>query len=234
MIQKYFQRTQTPHHIGEHIRRKRLVGIAQGFLRVIVYLDHQSIRTGRRQGSLLGTIDRTVTSLGARLLADWLAAPLTDVPAIDARLDAVAELVADASLTAGLRDALRHIHDVQRLLARATTGRASPRDLRHLGRTLACLPKVKAKLTGRTSALLQQLESRLDLCADVRGPLDEALVDDCPLVTRDGGFIRPGYRAELDELRELSAGGKKWMAQYQAAESRRTGGPAGATRISLL
>jgi DNA mismatch repair protein MutS len=182
-----------------------------------------TIRTGHREGSLLGTIDRTVTSLGARMLADWLAAPLVDVAAIDARLDAVAELVHDASLTGNLRDALRHIHDVERLLARVTTGRASPRDLAHLGRTLACLPKVKAKLTGRTSALLQQLESRLDLCADVRGPLELALVDDCPLTTRDGGFVRPGYRAELDELRELSAGGKKWMAQYQAAESKRTG-----------
>jgi DNA mismatch repair protein MutS len=182
-----------------------------------------TIRSGRREGSLLCTIDRTVTSLGARLLADWLAAPLTDAAAIDARLDAVAELVADASLTGQLRDALRHIHDVQRLLARVTTGRASPRDLAHLGRTLACLPKVKAKLTGRTSVLLQQLESRLDLCADIRGPMELALVDDCPLVARDGGFIRPGYRAELDELRELSAGGKKWMAQYQAAESKRTG-----------
>ena len=182
-----------------------------------------TIRTGRREGSLLATIDRTVTSLGARLLADWLAAPLTDVAAIDARLDGVAELVADASLAGSLRDALRNTHDVQRLLARVTTGRASPRDLAHLGRTLACLPKVKAKLTGRTSTLLQQLEARLDLCADVRGPLEQALVDDCPLVTRDGGFIRPGYRAELDELRELSAGGKKWMAEYQAAESERTG-----------
>ncbi len=106
-----------------------------------------------------------------------------------------------------------------------TTGRASPRDLSFVGRTLAILPKVKAKLTARSSALLQQLEQRLDLCADVRGPLELALVDDCPLVARDGGFIRDGYRADLDELRDLMAGGKQWMAEYQAAECRRTGIP---------
>ena len=106
-----------------------------------------------------------------------------------------------------------------------TTGRASPRDLSFVGRTLACLPKVKAKLTGRASALLQQLEARLDLCADVRGPLEPALVDDCPLTARDGGFIRAGYRADLDELRELMAGGKQWIAKYQAAECERTGIP---------
>ncbi len=185
----------------------------------------ETIRDGRREGSLLGVMDRTVTSLGARLLADWLAAPLVDVVAIDARLDAVAELVADASLTAGLRDALAETYDVQRLLARVTTGRASPRNLSFVGRTLSVLPKVKAKLTGRKSELVQQLDERLDLCAEVRGPLELALVDECPLVARDGGFIRTGYRGELDELRELTAGGKQWMAEYQAAECERTGIP---------
>jgi DNA mismatch repair protein MutS len=182
-----------------------------------------TIRDGRREGSLLGTIDRTVTGLGARLLADWLAGPLIEVDAINARLDAVAELVADAALSGQIRECLRQIYDIQRLLARVTTGRASPRDLAFVGRTLACLPKVKAKLTGRTSKLLQELEQRLDLCADIRGPLETALVDDCPLTSRDGGFIRSGYRADLDELRELMAGGKQWMAQYQAAECQRTG-----------
>jgi DNA mismatch repair protein MutS len=182
-----------------------------------------TICDGRREGSLIGTLDRTVTGLGARMLTDWMAAPLTDVAAIDARLDAVGELVSDAGLTAEIRECLRQIYDIQRLVARVTTGRASPRDLSFVGRTLACLPKVKAKLTGRTGRLLQELERRLDLCADVRGPLEQALVDDCPLTSREGGFIRAGYRAELDELRELMAGGKQWMAEYQAAECKRTG-----------
>ena len=182
-----------------------------------------TIRDGRRDGSLLGTLDRTVTCLGARLLADWLAAPLTNVAEINARLDAVAELVADAATANQLRESLRQIYDIQRLLARVTTGRASPRDLAYLGRTLAFLPKIKAKLTGRASALLCQLEARIDLCADVRGPLEQALLDDCPLTARDGGFIRAGYRADVDELRELMAGGKQWMAEYQAAECQRIG-----------
>lgn len=182
-----------------------------------------TIRDGRRDGSLLGTLDRTVTSLGARLLADWLAAPLTNVAHINARLDAVAELVADAGTSNQLRESLRQIYDIQRLLARVTTGRASPRDLAYVGATLACLPKIKAKLTGRANALLCELEGRIDLCGDVRGPLEKALVDDCPLVTRDGGFVRAGYRTDVDELRELMAGGKQWMAEYQAAECERTG-----------
>jgi DNA mismatch repair protein MutS len=185
--------------------------------------DHPAGGARRRDGSLLGTLDRTVTSLGARLLADWLAAPLTNVAHINARLDAVAELVADAGTSIQLRESLRQIYDIQRLLARVTTGRAAPRDLAHVGATLACLPKIKAKLTGRASALLGELECRIDLCADVRGPLEKALVDDCPLTARDGGFVRAGYRAHVDELRELMAGGKQWMAEYQAAECQRTG-----------
>jgi DNA mismatch repair protein MutS len=184
-----------------------------------------TIQGGRREGSLLGKLDRTVTCLGARLLADWLSAPLVDVEAINARLDAVGELVADAVVTSQLREALRETYDIQRLLARVTTGRASPRDLAFVSQTLSCLPKVKAKLTGRTSRLLEQIEERLDLCADVRGPLEKALADSCPLTAREGGFIRPGYRADLDELRELMAGGKQWMAEYQAAEAKRTGIP---------
>jgi DNA mismatch repair protein MutS len=182
-----------------------------------------TLRDGKREGSLLGVLDRTVTSLGARLLADWLASPLIDVTAINARIDAVDELVNNATVTSQLRETLREIYDIQRLLSRVTTGRASPRDLAFVGRTLACLPKVKAKLTGRTGTLLQDIETRLDLCADIRGPLEQALVDECPLTARDGNFIRDGYRADIDELRQLRAGGKQWMAEYQATECQRTG-----------
>src|SRR3954471_6870030 len=182
-----------------------------------------TLRDGKREGSLLGVLDRTVTCLGARMLADWLTAPLTNVAAINARIDAVEELVNNPALVKEVRDCLRQIYDIQRLLSRVITGRASPRDLAFVGKTLACLPKVKAKLTSRSSELLQAIEQRLDLCADIRGPLEAALIDDCPLSARDGNFIRDGYRSEIDQLRELRAGGKKWMAEYQAAECQRTG-----------
>jgi len=183
----------------------------------------RTIRDGRREGSLLAVLDRSVTAMGSRLLADWIAAPLTDPKAIDQRLDAVAELVDQPALTEDLRQTLRRVYDVERLLARVTTGRASPRDLSFLGRTLRCLPPLKAKLTARASRLLNRLESEIDLCVDLRARLDAALVDDCPLSSRDGGLIREGYHAELDSLRQLRSGGKQWIAGYQAEETRRTG-----------
>ena len=183
----------------------------------------QTLRDGRRETAMLGVIDRTVTGMGARLLADWLCHPLTDVAAIDARLDAVGELVQHTPTTTAIRLELTSIYDLERLLARVTTGRASPRDLSFVGRTLAVLPKIKAKLTGRASPKLVDLEGRIELCGEVRGRLEQALVENCPLNTREGGFIRAGCHPPLDELRELMVGGKQWMARYQAAECERTG-----------
>ncbi|MEQ8848484.1 DNA mismatch repair protein MutS [Botrimarina sp.] len=176
----------------------------------------QTLRDGRREGALLGVIDRTVTGAGARRLADWLRRPLTRVDAIRRRQEAVEELVGDPSLAATLREELRGVYDLQRLVARATTGRASPRDLASIGRTLGVLPKVKARLAARRSERLGQLQSRVDLCGELREALAAALADDCPLSPREGGFIRQGYSADLDECRELMAGGKQWMAAYQA------------------
>ena len=176
----------------------------------------RTMREGRRDGSLLAVLDRTVTAMGSRMLAEWVASPLTGCEAINERLDSVEELIADSALRRDLREQLREVYDIERLLARVTTGRCSPRDLRFIGRTLASLPKIKAKLTARKSKLLQTLEVELDLCPDVRSKVEKALVDDCPLTCRDGGFIQDGFNAELDELRQLAVGGKQWIAQYQA------------------
>ena len=106
----------------------------------------RTIRDGRREGSLLWVLDRTQTAMGSRLLAEWVSNPLTDVAAIDARLDAVAELAGQPALCGDLHESLRRVYDVERLLARVTTGRCSPRDLSFLGRTLKSLPAIKAKL----------------------------------------------------------------------------------------
>jgi DNA mismatch repair protein MutS len=183
----------------------------------------RTLRSGSREGSLLAAIDKTCTPMGGRLLADWLASPLTNQAAIEARLDAVGELAHESALRDDIREQLRSVYDLQRLLARIATGRASPRDLSFVGRTLAALPKLKAKLTARNSGLLNELEKQIDLCPEIRAQLESALLDDCPLQPKDGGLIRGGYHADLDKLRDLGAGGKQWIAKYQADEAARTG-----------
>ncbi len=183
----------------------------------------RTLRTNSRAGSLLGAVDETVTPMGSRLLADWIANPLTDLEAINARLDAVAELAEETALRRELRESLRGIYDLQRLLARVTTHRAGPRDLQMIGTTLAALPKLKARLTARSSSLLNELEQSLDLCGELRAKLETSLAEDCPVNAKDGGFVKQGYHADLDSLRDLAAGGKQWIAQYQAREIERTG-----------
>jgi len=185
----------------------------------------RTLREGRREGSLLDVIDETVSPMGARLLAEWLSNPLTEISQINARLDAVEEFSRDVVLCREIRAELSRVYDLQRLTARVATLRASPRDLGCLARTLQLLPELKSRLSGRQAGLLQQLEADLDLCADVRTDVEANLVDDPPLVTTDGGMIQDGFHARLDELRELARGGKAWIASYQAAESERTGIP---------
>jgi len=185
----------------------------------------RTLRDGRREGALLGVLDQTVTAMGSRLLSDWVANPLCDLAAIQSRLDAVEELVGNQSLCDGLREDLRRVYDVQRLLARVTTGRASPRDLSFLGRTLARLPAIKARLTSCRCELLRTLDSAIDPCPKLCETLSAALADECPLSSRDGGLVRDGFNHDLDALRELAHGGKQWIARYQAQETQRTGIP---------
>ncbi len=180
-------------------------------------------RDGRRDGSLLDVLDDAVTPMGARLLADWLSNPLTDPAAINRRLDTVEELSRDPLLCQGVREQLKEAYDLERLSSRIATRRASPRDLGALARTLALLPKLKAQLAGRGSDLLQTLETRLDLCPEIRADIEATLIDEPPLAATEGNVIRPGVSAPLDELRDLARGGKQWIAQYQAREIERTG-----------
>ena len=185
----------------------------------------RTMREGRREGSLLSVLDETATPMGARMLAEWLSNPLTDPVAIGRRLDAVEELMRDAKLGRELQELLKQAYDMQRLCARVATMRASARDLVSLGRTLALLPRVKARLAGRLTNLLQTLESRLELCGEIRSQIETTLVDEPPLSTSDGGMVRDGFHPGLDELRDLARGGKRWIAEYQAQEITRTGIP---------
>jgi DNA mismatch repair protein MutS len=183
----------------------------------------RTLRDNLREGSLLSVIDRTVTPMGARLLHDSLLAPLNDRPAIEARLDAVEELLHDHPLRGQLRELLDATPDLQRLTTRASTARATPKDLAAVGRALRLLPKFKAKLAGRRAPLLGELEARLELCPDLRDLLDRAIVDNPPYSVKEPGIIRDGYSPELDEARKMAREGKDWIARYQAQEITRTG-----------
>jgi DNA mismatch repair protein MutS len=183
----------------------------------------RTLRDGKREGSLLGVIDQTLTPMGARLLSDWLAAPLIRPEAIGERLEAVSLFIRDSGLRDDLREALGLAYDLERLAARVGTGRASPRDLVGLARTLALLPRIKARIAARGTKRIAELEAALELCPEVRSSIEAALVDNPPNALKEGGLIRSGYHAELDELRDIARGGKSWIVKYQSEQVRRTG-----------
>ena len=185
----------------------------------------ETLRERRREHSLLWVLDRTQTAMGGRLLRRWINFPLAEAEAIRARLDAVEELVTRRELREELARHLADTSDVERIVGRIATGRASPRDLLGLGRTLAALPAVKARLAARESDLLNRIEAGLDLLGDVREIVDAAIADDAPLRLTDGGVIKPAYNEELDRLRDVGSSGARWLAEFQAAEVRRTGIP---------
>jgi DNA mismatch repair protein MutS len=185
----------------------------------------RTLREGKREGSLLSVIDCSATPMGARLLSEWLTSPLTSAELINDRLDAVEELFQQSALRGDLRNLLGQSYDLERLAARVGTGRATPRDLAALARTLAILPKVKARLTARSSQRLNQLEAAIELCPEIRAEIEAAIVDDPPLAVKEGGLIRDGYHAGLDELRDNAKGGKSWIASFQGEQIRRTGIP---------
>jgi DNA mismatch repair protein MutS len=180
-----------------------------------------------RRGSLLSVIDRTATGAGCRLLADYLAAPLTEPAAIRARLDAVQCFVERADVREQLRDRLRHCPDIERALTRLSLGRGGPRDLAALRDALGETASLRRMLTAPglvpLPALVAEAEQRLGEHGALVERLTRALASELPLFTRDGGFIADAYSFELDQFRELRDQSRRTIAALQARYAEDTG-----------
>jgi DNA mismatch repair protein MutS len=184
----------------------------------------ESLRGGTSEGTLLAVLDRTVTPMGARLLRQWLLAPLVERAAIEARLDAVEALVSEASARDALRTGLDGVRDLERLGGKAAAGRATPRELASLGASLARLPDVeRATRTLSAAGAIASLMTRWDACAELATQVLDTLVERPPLQLGEEATIAPGVDPELDELRALRDGGKDAIARIQAEERARTG-----------
>ncbi|HXD74395.1 MAG TPA: DNA mismatch repair protein MutS, partial [Vicinamibacterales bacterium] len=178
---------------------------------------------GGREGSLLDELDRTMTSIGSRLLRSWLLRPLVSIEPIRDRLDAVEELAFRATERAKFRDTVKAVQDLERLLARAALGTAGPRDLVGLKQSLAVLPRVRTVLSELQAPLLKSLLAEIDDLVDVRDEIERTLIDEPPALARDGGFTRDGRDGEIDDLRRISRSGKQVIAEMEEAERARTG-----------
>ena len=178
---------------------------------------------GRRTGSLLGELDLTDTAMGGRLLRAWLQRPLAAREAIVDRLDAVDDLLRQVAVRGRLRADLTRIQDLERLIARVALGTAGPRDLAALGRSLGVIPGARIHAAELQAPLVAALLDTFDDLCDVHDRITATLVDEPPALVRDGGSIRDGVDAELDELRAIRRDARQAISAMEAAERERTG-----------
>ncbi len=213
------------HNVG-HVRALQ-VRLADDFLMLdestCVNLDLVPSKGKPQEVTLLGVLNSTQTPMGARLLRAWLVRPLRQAAAIGARLDAVECLTKARLLLNDLREKLAGVRDLERLIARIDSGRGNARDVKALAVSLLPVPSIRERLERTDNALLCEVAARLHPLPELVDLIHAAIADTPAVGLKDGGLIRPGYNAELDELRGLASEGHAWLAKYQAAEQERTG-----------
>jgi DNA mismatch repair protein MutS len=178
---------------------------------------------GNKKNSLLGILDATETSMGARRLRQWLLYPLLDERAIRARQEGVRELVENYGARQELKDLLKGVQDLDRLAGRIVAGSAQPRDLVAVKDTLRAVASIRAAVRSRSAAMFESLAGELLDLPETVDLIGRAIVDEPPAAIKTGETIRPGFNAELDELRSLRKDAKQWVARFETGEKKRTG-----------
>ncbi len=175
------------------------------------------------EGSLLWVLDETFTPMGGRLLRTWLLNPLLDEAEICRRQDAVEALLQDQELFSRIEADLKAISDLERLASRISSGTANARDLISLKNSLERLPDLKELLHRCEDGVIKSLSDQIHLISDTRALIDESIADEPPMTVREGGLIKKGFNADIDELRDMSSSGKDFIAALQTREREKTG-----------
>ena len=183
----------------------------------------ETMRSKEKRGSLLWVLDKTHTAMGGRMLRSWLEKPLLDPVEIGRRQSAVDELVNDTITRGELREALKYVNDLERVMTRIVTGSVNCRDLLGLAQGFRALPEVKQQLRKCQTSLLQKLEQSIDALTDCADRIENTITEKPPLTVREGGIIRKGADPEVDRLRDIMDGGSETLIAIEAAERERTG-----------
>ena len=183
----------------------------------------QSMRKGEKYGTLLWVLDQTETAMGHRLLRNYVEQPLMSVSDIIRRQNAVRELADNSLMRNDIREYLRNIYDLKRILTRVVYGSVSPRELNSLAYTAEQIPPILEALKQVNGALLTDVSNNIDPLDDIRQMIVDAIDDEPAAILRDGGYIRKGYNEELDTLREILDNSKGFLTKIEASEKERTG-----------
>ena len=185
----------------------------------------KSMMTGDKKHSLLWVMDKTKTAMGKRMLRSWIERPLMSVTKITKRQNAVGELVDNAIMRDEIRECLTGINDIERLMSRVAYSTANAKELRSLSATISHLPELKQTLAPAGASLLKSIYDSIDLLQDVKALIDESIVDEPPFTLREGGLIRKGYNAEIDELKSIMTDGASIIATIENEQRQLTGIP---------
>ncbi|MCM1087838.1 MAG: DNA mismatch repair protein MutS [Muribaculaceae bacterium] len=183
----------------------------------------ETLREKQKKGSLIGVLDRTKTAMGGRLLRKYIEQPLLDKEEIEKRLDAVEELCQNSMLRDELREYLSPIYDLERLLGKVSYRTANPRDLIAFRGSLEMLPSIKAVLQDANSSILTGISEEMDDLSDIFHLIDEAVIEDPPILIKEGGIIKEGFHQTVDELRKAKTEGKNWIVSLENEDRERTG-----------
>ena len=176
-----------------------------------------------KKGTLLWVLDKTLTSMGGRLLRRWINEPLLDVKEINNRLDAVEELKESIIPRGEISNSLKSVYDIERLVGKIAYGNCNARDLISLKNSLKQLPFIKTILKEFNCNMLKSLNSNLDECADLFSLIDRAIVEEPPITITEGGIIKQGFNKEVDELKKATTEGKNWLIELESQEKEKTG-----------
>ncbi len=183
----------------------------------------ESMRDGSKKATLLGVLDKTRTSMGARNLKQWIERPLRNSKIINERLDAVEELAKSTKIRNNLYDLLTNIRDLERLSSRIVYGNPNPRDFIAIASSLEYIPNIKKILNQCNSDILQKINANIEPLTELYQLLSSAIDENSSSVIRDGGFIKKGFNKELDEYKLASTEGKTWLAELEARERESSG-----------
>lgn len=182
----------------------------------------EKMRDKSKKGTLLWVLDKTSTSMGGRHLRRWLNDPLVDVFEINRRLKSVNELKEQLILRGDIVSNLKRIYDIERLTGKMSYGNANARDMISLKNSLKQLPELKQLLQTTNSEMLKELYERLDVLQDVFELIDKSIIEDPPLIIKEGGIIKTGYNSDVDRLRKATTEGKNWIIGIENKEREKT------------
>ncbi|MEY8516079.1 DNA mismatch repair protein MutS [Lachnospiraceae bacterium 29-84] len=183
----------------------------------------ETLREKQKRGSLLWVLDKTRTAMGARMLRGFVEQPLIEKKEIEERLDAVEALTQNAMIREEIREYLNPIYDLERLISKVTYQTANPRDLMALKSSLEMLPHLRALLKDLDTPLLNGVYSEIDELKDIYQLVEEAIIEEPPVSIRDGGILKEGYHAEVDQFRQAKTEGKTWLVELETKEREKTG-----------